>query len=306
MQPNRRSRTAEATAAMRAIHQWFDDRPRVLEDAYADRLLSVLPFASAFPLARQLALRALQRQASVLLAAQGRRLPLGVRRMRAQVLTRSRYAEDILLEEIAGGTDQFVLLGAGLDTFALRRPDLADRLRVFEIDHPETQAFKRRRVARLGEGVPAHLEFVPCDFERETLEGALAGSSYDPARPAVFSWLGVTYYLTEDAIRSTFDFVSRQAPGTALVLDYWNEIAVEPLDASLLEFVRGSVAVQGEPMLSFFTADRIAAEAGRCGLRVIEDLGAKKINHRYLQGRRDGLVVPDFARLLALGNDSSG
>ena len=304
MQPNRRSRTAEATAAMRAIHQWFDEEPRVLEDPYADRLLSTLPFASAFPMVRQLALRSLRRQAAWLLAAQGRRLSLGARRMRAQVLTRSRYAEDTLLERMEDGTDQFVLLGAGLDTFALRRRDLADRLRVFEVDHPDTQAFKKERVARLREDLPTNLEFVACDFERQTLEDALASSSYVADRPAVFSWLGVTYYLTTDAIHSTFDFFSRQAPDGVLVLDYWNENAVPPLDATLLEFVRASVAGQGEPMLSFFTADRIAAEAADFGLRVLEDLGPNAINRRYLEGRRDGLVMPGFARLLALGNGS--
>lgn len=306
MQSNRRSRTAEATAAMRAIHQWFDHEPRVLDDSYADRLLSPFPFASAFPLARQLALRSLQRQAAWMLAAQGRRLPLGVRRMRAQVLTRSRYAEDVLLDGLEQGTDQFVLLGAGLDTFALRRRDLADRVRVFEVDHPETQRFKRGRVERLRESPPEHLEFVPCDFERQTLEEALAASSYDAARPAVFSWLGVTYYLSLDAIRATFEFFAGQAEGGVLVLDYWNEIAVPPLDANLLEFVRASVAGQGEPMLSFFAPDRIAAEAREQGLRVIEDLDAAAVNRRYLEGRRDGLVVPGFSRLLALGNAPDG
>lgn len=302
MQSNRRSRTAEATAAMRAIHQWFDDEPRVLDDEYADLLLSPFGFASAFPLARRLALRSLQRQAAWLLAVQGRRLPIGARRMRAQVLTRSRYAEDVLLERLAEGTGQFVLLGAGLDTFALRRRDLADRVRVFEVDHPETQRFKRERVERLRDGSPDHLEFVPCDFERQTLEEALSPSSYDPGRPAVFSWLGVTYYLSVEAIRATFDFFAGQAAGGRLVLDYWNELAVPPLDASLLEVVRASVSAQGEPMLSFFTRDRIAAEATNSGLRVLENLSADDVNRRYLEGRRDGLVVPGFGRLLALGN----
>lgn len=222
--------------------------------------------------------------------------------MRAQVLTRSRYAEDRLLEQLEHGVAQFVLLGAGLDTFALRRRDLAGQVRVFEVDHPDTQRFKRRRVDRLRDGRPEHLEFVPCDFEQQTLENALSDSDYDPERPAVFSWLGVTYYLTLDAIQSTFDFFARQKSGGLLILDYWNEVAVRPLDAALLEFVRGSVAAQGEAMLSFFTPDRIASEARDHGLDVIEDLGATEVNRRYLEGRRDGLVVPGFSRLLALGN----
>ncbi len=300
MRVERRSQTAEATAAMRAAHQLLDAEPRVLDDPFAARMLgpelrwavSALEPPAAL---RRLVDTTLRRRLPSWLRS---RTPIGARRIRAQVVVRSRYAEDQLVAAIQNGVDQYVILAAGLDTFAWRRPELASSLRVFELDHPETQEWKRARARALDQPWPHHLELVPIDFERQGVEDALAASSFDSARPAFFSWLGVTYYLTADAVAATLAAVAGEAAGSAIVFDYWSSSGRQgAADRALLRAIRLSVASQGEPMLSFLEPARVASLLGDCGLELVEDLGPAAADQRYLAGRDDGLMMPRFAHL---------
>ena len=295
MRPNQRSRTAEATAALRAAHQLLDGEPLLLVDPFAERLLgsavapALQPWVSARRRLRQRLARSLPSWVS--------RLPTGTRRVRAQVVVRSRYAEDQLEVALEQGVGQYVILAAGLDTFALRRADLADRLRVFEVDHPQTQAEKRRRIEAIDVPWPPHLDLVPIDFERTSLGQALAASAFDPSLPAFFSWLGVTYYLSREAILETLRFVAGLKPGTELVFDFWSEEEQRPADRALLQTLRFSVAGVGEQMISFFTPDSIDHLVSEAGLVIVEILDRPEVGRRYLNVRRDGLVMPDFSFL---------
>jgi methyltransferase (TIGR00027 family) len=194
---------------------------------------------------------------------------------------------------------QYVILAAGLDTFALRRTDLRTSVQVFEVDQVDTQREKRRR---LRTRTPANLSFVGVDFERQKVGDALLRSRFDPDNPAFFSWLGTTYYLTRDAIRSTLRSVRKVAAGgSELVLDYWSQSPGMNWRSHLvLTGVRAAVALQSEPMRSFFSRQEIEREVQSLGFEVLENLPPEAQRTRYLAKRRDGLDVPDFANLLHL------
>jgi len=135
------------------------------------------------------------------------------------VASRARYAEDNLAKAIQQGVKQYVILGAGMDTFAFRRPEMLEKLEVFEVDHPATQEFKLHRLAELGWKHPAKLHFIPIDFTKESLVTALTSSSfYNPSVKSFFSWLGVTYFLTRDEVFTTFRSIREIAPGLKLEL----------------------------------------------------------------------------------------
>jgi len=268
METDRPSTTAERAARLRAAHQLLD-RPPVLDDPVAVRLLE--PDALA-------ALRAdpapLQTPA--------------LRALRAGIALRSRYAEDCLAEAVAHGTRQYVVLGAGLDSYAYRSP--APGVRVFEVDHPETQRWKRERLRAARIAVPAALTFVPVDFERDALPAALAAAGFDAGAPAFVSWLGVTIYLTRDAVLGTLGWVASLAPGSEIVFTY----VVPP--ASLTAGRRAAIgiladhaAALGEPWQTYFEPAELAAELHRLGFRHVEDVGPDEAFARYFRDRRDGL-----------------
>jgi methyltransferase (TIGR00027 family) len=205
-------------------------------------------------------------------------------------LSRSRYTEDSLAAAFEQGVEQHVILGAGLETFAFRQPDMMRRLHVFEVDHPATQAFKQQRLAELGWELPAHLHFVPADFSQEGLATALHRSPYDRQKPTFFSWLGVTYYLTPAAVSDTWREIAGLAPaGSALIFDYLDADAFVPEKAArrvqkMQEIVRNI----GEPMKAAYDPARLGAELEQAGLRLQEDLDPAQIQVRYFSGRTDG------------------
>ncbi len=221
------------------------------------------------------------------------------RGMRLFVVSRSRFSEDALAASVARGTRQVVVLGAGLDTFSLRNP--FPDVRVFEVDFPATQAWKRERLREAGLAVPDTLTFAPVDFERESLSEGLARAGFRRDQPAFFQWLGVVPYLSREAISATLDFIA-SIPASAVVLDY-----TEPFENYLPELserranlmaMAESAAARGEPWLSFFDPPEIAAMLRAKGFSDVEDLGFASLVKRYsselgegLQSRPGGHVV---------------
>ena len=204
------------------------------------------------------------------------------------------YAEDCLHEAIGAGLVQYVILGAGFDTFSLRHRELADQVQVFEVDHPATQHIKRKRVRRVAGHIPPNLAFVPVDFEVDRLDEALSRSRLDAGKPIFFSWLGTTYYLTKDAIRETLGYIAAvAAPGSRLVLDYKlpRHLIPEqglPLNDKLERLVKRL----GEPMISKFTPEELIEEMARIGWAELENLLPQAQARRYLQDRSDIVAPP--------------
>jgi methyltransferase (TIGR00027 family) len=205
------------------------------------------------------------------------------------VLSRARYAEEMLERAIAAGASQYVILGAGLDTFAFRRPELLGRISVFEVDHPASQEYKRRRIRELGWECPANLHFVAVDFARNSLSAELERSAFDPDRQAFFSWLGVSYYLNSDQVMATLRQIPLIAPpGSSLVFDYLDTAAyLSGKAAPRVVRMLASVREIGEPMLSGFDAYVLADELAGCGFELQENLGPCDIQLRYFMGRTD-------------------
>jgi methyltransferase (TIGR00027 family) len=205
----------------------------------------------------------------------------------AAVCTRSRYAEDRLA---AGTFSQYVILGAGLDSFAWRRPDLLRSLKVFEVDHPASQAWKLKRVRDLALPVSDSHVFVPADLEAEPVQDALSTAGFDSGQPALFSWTGVAPYLTAPAIESTLRTIAGAAVGSEVVFSYRAEESV--LDDIGKEFVRAYAplaASVGEPLQPGWPVIKIERLISRCGLKVVDHPAHADLEHRYFAGRTDGL-----------------
>ena len=269
MQENRASRTALGAATLRAVHQLLDE-PKVFTDPLAFKVIG----ADA-----ETALR----------AELSPHLPPDRRSQRANIAARSRFAEDELAKAVAQGMRQYVLLGAGLDTFACRNPHEAAGLRVFEVDHPATQAWKRRQLAAAGLRLPKSLIFASVDFERQTLGEGLAPAGFKAELPAFFSWLGVTTYLSQDAVMQTLGFVAGLEPGTTIVFTYsTSPDKLAPAERAIFAARAERVAAIGEPWRSFFEPAELARDLTRLGFSTIEDLGPAEIHARYFAGRNDG------------------
>jgi methyltransferase (TIGR00027 family) len=208
--------------------------------------------------------------------------------LRAFLVARSRYAEDNLKKAVERGVEQYVLLGAGLDTFAYRNS--FDQLRVFEVDHPATQQWKRELMERNRIAIPESVTYTPVDFERESLSARLGDTGFNQRAPTFFAWLGVVPYLTLEAFRGTLSFISAQPHGSGVTLDYGQPRAVlPPLEQLAHDSLASRVQQAGEPFRLFFTPAEIAAEFSR--FHSLEDLGAREINARYFSGRTDQLAV---------------
>ena len=289
MDDHKASRTALATSLMRALHTRFD-RPALLDDPWGERLVSEAE-KDALLLAHLGALPAAERAAVEGLASRDAKLHavLRVNPFYSGVVLRSRYAEEALAAAVARGVRQYVILGAGMDSFGVRQPPFAREVDVFEVDHPATQALKRRRLHDCGAAIPATLHFVAADLSVERLGTALARSTFRPDRPAFFSWLGVTAYLTREANVATLRSISDCTPaGGELVFTYLEQ---REFDADrrtgALEGVRAAVASVGEPMVSGFAPEELPGLLRGLGLTLIEDLGGADIRRRYYAERTD-------------------
>lgn len=219
--------------------------------------------------------------------------------LRGGTVVRIRYTEDELSEAIARKVTQYVILGAGLDSFAYRRPDLAAAVRVFEVDHPATQQWKRARLRALHLEPPPTLTFIASDFERQELAEALGMGGYHQEEPAFFSWLGVTLYLTEEAIFETLHQVATMALGSEIVFDYpVAEALLDDESREMMVFLKADMAARGEPWRSSFAPTSLAERLKGLGFTQVWDFGAEEANARYLTGRADGLQLPQGFRLM--------
>jgi methyltransferase (TIGR00027 family) len=258
----RRSRTAERVAARRAAHQ-LCDQPLIFDDPLALRILSDEAAAMA---------RAEAGEENEHPWARGLRIFIAVR---------SRFAEEELALAVQQGVRQYVVLGAGLDTFAFRNSVL--HLRVFEVDHPDTQAWKRERLHHAGIDIPESMRFAPVDFERDTLAHGLDTAGFHRDEPAFFSWLGVVPYLTRDAAFATLRFIAGLPPGSGVVFDYAipRELLGEA-ERQAFDLLAGRVARAGEPFRLFFDPEQLAAELRALGFTAIEDMDGAAIRARWL------------------------
>ena len=270
MQEGQGSRTADRVAERRAAHQ-VRDRPLVLNDPLALRIIhpEVARALREHPPAHE--------------------TPLGPY-LRAFFVMRSRLAEDELALAVGRGLRQYVVLGAGFDTFAYRNP--FPELRVFEVDHPDTQAVKRQRLADAGIDIPASLTFVSIDFTTTALPDALRDAGFDSSAPTFFSWLGVVPYLERHSIDATFRFIGALPQGTMIVFDY----AVPPETLSwtgrlIYRQMAKRVAAAGEPWKTFFDPKELIAGLHRLGFTSAEDFDGDALNERYFKGRTDRLKI---------------
>ena len=272
--------TAARTALWRALHVKTDPAPHVLYDEIGLKLLA--PDDDWLD--------------------RGDMDPQFTRPFRASIVARSRFIEDLISEQLAQGVSQYVILGAGLDSFAQRRPELASRLTLFEIDRQGPQAWKRQRLIDLGFGVPNWLRFVPVDFESsDSWWSQLVAAGFDPARPAVVASTGVSMYLTEEATRATLQQISALAPGSTFAMTFLVPVELaDPAVRSGLEMAVAAARASGTPFLSFYTSEEITSLALASGFREAEHVSGDKLATRYFSQRSDGLRPPNNAEELLI------
>jgi methyltransferase (TIGR00027 family) len=226
--------------------------------------------------------------------------PVFTRGFRAAIVARARFIEDLVTGSADSGVGQYVLLGAGLDTFVERRPEYAGRLRVFEIDQPAPQAWKRQRLTELGYGVPAWLRLVPVDFEAgASWWDLLAAAGFSPGAPAVVASTGVSMYLTRDANAATLRQLAALAPGSTVAMTFLlpSELLDEQ-DRQGLAIAENGARAAGTPFLSFFSPGEMLALAREAGFADARHVPAAELNARYFDGRSDGLRMSTGEDLL--------
>lgn len=278
MDPAKASATATGVAVARSAHRSCDQPPWVLDDPFALQLAG-------------------PRWAEIQSASEAAFPETALRQSRASVVARSRYAEDRL---VSGGYRQYVILGAGLDSFAWRRADLIGWLRLFEVDHPASQAWKLGRIAELDLPVRDGHVFAPVDFETTPLWEGLPRAGLDWSQPAFFSWLGVIIYLTPEAITATLNTVSGCGTGSEIVLSYDAPDAF--LDDTAREMVQieaRQVAATGEPYTTRMSPAQAETLIESAGLEVVEHLAPQALYDRYFAQRSDGLRPSTAERLIA-------
>lgn len=299
------SRTAPATSLMRALHSRFDPSP-IFDDPWGDRLVleaerERMTERVLVRMDKDARARALQRPNTVLddFLLTNTALP--------GVVIRSRYAEDALREATIKGISQYVIVGAGLDNFALRRPVFSEALTIFEIDHPATQTMKVQRIKECGISLPPSVHFIAADLANEDLVSALACSSFRKDKKAFFSWLGVSVYLTRQANLATLRAVATcGAPGSELVFTYVDEAEFAPNTSRSPHNENADVVAQiGEPWMSGFHPDEIVDDLSRVGLELVENLDGKAMWERYRRANST-LGQPPASLHIALARVGNG
>ena len=270
--------TAVRVALWRALHVQVDSPPHVLEDEIGLRLVAPEEGWRRRPDMD----------------------PHFTSLFRASIVARARFIEDLVVEQAGNGVRQYVILGAGLDTFAQRRPEVASGLRVFEVDQPGPQSWKRRRLIELGFGVPEWLRLVPVDFEAgDDWWQRLAAADFDAGQPAVVASTGVSMYLTKDAIAATLRQVAALAPGSTLAMTFL--LPLEYADPEVrpgLQLAEKGARASGTPFISFFTPAEMLTLAREAGFRDAQHVSAATLTQRYFAGRTDGFRPPNNAEEL--------
>jgi methyltransferase (TIGR00027 family) len=280
MEQNCPSLTAYKVAMMRAAHQILDN-PKVFEDPVA---LSIIGTQG------DSAIRSEKRKFRTRLHSY----------LRAIVIARSRFAEDELSAAIRRGVRQYVILGAGLDTFAYRNPYSSIGLKVFEVDHPATQEWKRQQLNATKIPIPETLTFAPIDLESQSLADLLQEAGFRTDEPSLFSWLGVTMYLTREAMMATMEYISSSTPsGSGIVFDY----VIPPSSQNFIRrLVFGLLAQRaagaGEPWQSFFDPNSLITDLKAIGFTQTENIGPDEINARFFSNRADKLMVGNLGHLM--------
>ncbi len=273
--------TAVRVALWRALHVQVDPAPHVLEDEIGLQFVLSAPGDSSW------------RQRPDM-------QPGWTRGYRAAIVARARFIEDLVVERARQGVGQYVILGAGLDSFAQRRPEDARAVRVFEIDQPETQAWKQKRLLELGLGVPGHLQLVPVDFEAgESWLDRLISCGFRMDQPAVVASTGVAMYLTREANLDTLRQVASLATGSAFAMSYM--LKPELIDAEereKLKVVAERAREAGTPFLSYFSPEDALALAREAGFRQAQHVSRDELIRRYFAGRSDGLVPASGEEIL--------
>lgn len=270
--------TAVRVALWRALHLQVDAPPHILEDELGLQL--------AGPEANW------QQRPDM--------HPEGTRQARLSIVTRARFVEDLVAAAIDRGIQQYVILGAGLDTFALRRKDLGSKITVYEIDEPGTQAWKAQRLVALGLGIPDRLRFVPVDFEKNAdWLLSLANAGFDTNSPAIIACTGVSMYLTREAILGMLQQVASLAPHSTLAMSFLlPKELLHPDEQRLLEMAMKGSAAAGTPFLSFFTPEQMLELSAKAGLRNAEIVSGSDLSARYFAGREDGLSLSNAEPIL--------
>ncbi len=216
-------------------------------------------------------------------------------RFRASIVARARFIEDMVVEQAGRGVGQYVILGAGLDTFAQRRPEIASSLKVFEVDPPGPQAWKRQRLIELGFGIPEWLRLVPVDFEAgDAWWQRLAAAGFDSGQPAIVASTGVSMYLTKDAIAATLRQIAALAPGSMLAMTFLLPLELaDPEVRPGLQLAEKGARASGTPFISFFTPTEMLALAREAGFREVQHVSAATLAQRYFAGRTDGFRPPN-------------
>ena len=269
--PPQPDNTAVRTALWRALHLLTDPPPHIFSDAVGLQLVAPedgwreRPDMSEF-----------------------------IRPFRASIVARARFVEDRVDDAVRAGIRQYVILGAGLDTFALRRADLAEQLRVFEVDQSHAVAWKQRRLVDTGLGQPANLHFVPCDFEHDPdWITRLNDAGFDPTRPAIVASTGVSMYLTHEAITHTLRQIASLPTGSRLIMSFMLPFDLLPAEIRpAVERAAAGARANGTPFVSFFTPEVMLRLATECGFRSAEHVSAMELGERYFAGRTDGLRPP--------------
>src|SRR5919197_6469583 len=261
--------TAVRAALWRAMHVQIDPPPHVLEDEIGLRFAAPDEAWRSRPDMN----------------------PEWTRRFRASVVARARFIEDLVVEQAGRGVGLYVILGAGLDTFAQRRPEIGSRLRVFEVDRPGPQAWKRQRLTELGYGIPSFLQFVPVDFEAgASWWERLVSAGFDATQPAVVASTGVSMYLTKEATAATLREIAGLAPGSTLAMTFLLPTdLLEPEDRRMYEWAQKGAAASGTPFASLFTPADMVALARDAGFKNVQHVSGATFAQRYFVDRTDGL-----------------
>lgn len=262
--------TAVRVALWRALHVQIDPEPHILNDEIGLKLVGEKEWRNRQDMN-----------------------PDFSKSMRASIVGRARFIEDLVEEQTKLGVSQYVILGAGLDTFAQRRPEIASHMHIFEVDQPGPQAWKRNRLSETGFDIPEWLHFVPVDFEAgESWWEQLIGCGFDPKKPAIVVSTGVSMYLTKEANQATFRQIATLAPGSTFAMTFM--LALDLLaekERSIMEFVMEKAKGSGTPFLSLFSPDEILALAKEAGFRNSQYVSGDDLYQRYFAKRSDGLMA---------------